>query len=133
MDTDYCSYLRAHLSHKLARLAMEEVECRRFGVDDGGHGAMFARSVIFYQGHGLLVAVSYSPGDSVSCFVGPEGANPQDYEEWPSLQGLVEMEVPFPDDPADPHGITAYIDQFPEDPDGMLDFVATKVAGLLAQ
>lgn len=128
MATDYCSYLRSHLTEKLLKLGLVEEGCRQFGQGFEGHGAMFAGSVIYFRGHGRLVAIDYSYGDGTSCFVGSDDLSPSTYKEWPSLWALLGMTGDLDDSDID--SVDAYLDQFPQEPDAMLDFVAEKLGQL---
>ena len=128
MATDYCSYLRSHLTEKLSKLGLTEEGCYQFGQDWQGHGAMFAGSVIYFRGHGRIVAVPFSVGDGASCFVGAAEATLSTYREWPSLWDLVGMTADLDDN--DIESLDAYLGQFPEGPDAMLAFVAEKLGQL---
>ena len=130
MATDYCDYLRSHLTEKLLKLGLVEDGCHQFGQDWEGHGAMFAGSVIYFRGHGRLVAIDYSFGDGTGCFVGSDDASPSTYKEWPSLWPLVGMTDDLDDNDAESVG--AYFDRFPEHPDAMLTFVAENLGQLFS-
>ena len=101
MATDYCSYLRSHLTEKLSKLGLTEEGCYQFGQDWQGHGAMF---------------------------VGAAEATLSTYREWPSLWDLVGMTADLDDN--DIESLDAYLGQFPEGPDAMLAFVAEKLGQL---
>ena len=125
MSTDYCSYLRSHLGEKLSKLGLVEAGCHQFGQDFEGHGKLFAGSVIYFRGPNRLVAIPYSAGDGVSCFVGDEQQDPSTYKSWTSLwvlTGMVEN-VDYDDDLSVLEGL----EQFPEGPDEMLALVAEKL------
>jgi hypothetical protein len=133
LSTDFCPYLRGRLGEKLSRLGLEETGCDRFGEDYRGHGAIYAGSVIFYRGHGLLIAIPCSTGDGVGCHVGSDGDDARNYENWPSLWSVLGMDSAFVEGTPSEEAVAAYVDQFPHDLDGMADFVADKLAELLAR
>jgi hypothetical protein len=122
--------LRSHLTEKLQKLGLAEDECHLFGQGFEGDGAMFAGSVIYYRGHGRIVAIDYSHGDGTGCFIGSDDASPLTYKEWPSLWVLLGM-ASDNDDDDDLGSVDAYLDQFPKGPDAMLAFVAEKLGQLL--
>ncbi len=128
MATDFCDYLRSHLTEKLLKLGLVEDGCQQFGQDWKGHGAMFAGSVIYFRGQGRFVAIDYSTGDGTGCFVGSSDNAPSTYKTWPSLWTLVGMTDQLDDN--DLESVGAYLDQFPDDPDAMLAFVAENLSQL---
>lgn len=143
MATDHCSYLRSRVTEKLSKLGLREERCDQFGDDVPGHGAMYAGSVVYFRGHGRLVAIIYSDGNGPSCFIGSDKANVDgasclisdnallsDHEDWSSLWDLVGMTNDFDGDNMD--SIGAYLDQFPARRDAMLDLIAEKVGQLLS-
>lgn len=92
---------------------------------------MFAGSVIYYRGHGRLVAIEYSYGDGTSCLIGRDDADPSTYESWTSLWDLSGMTNDLNED--DPESLDAYLEQFPShDPDAMLALVAEKLGEVIA-
>jgi hypothetical protein len=126
MTADHCPRLRAALSGRLARLGLVEAECRRFGGEGDGHGAMFAGSVAFYRGNGLTIAVASSAGGGVSCFVGGDGADLDTWHEWPSLWTLPGIGEDIAKEDA-----SAGAEPFARGFDAMIDGVAAALTRLL--
>ena len=135
MNWDFCADVRNRIGDRLSKLGLSEVECRQFGQELEGHGKMFADQVAYWRGQGRLIAISWSVGNGHSCWIGREGDDPATYREWTSLWVALKMDEGLDfesDDPEAMNQIDAYLDQFPENYDEMIDFIGGKLAELTA-
>ena len=133
--TDFCSYLRERVGERLSALGFQEAECRQFGQELTGHGQMFADQVAFYGRKGQLIAISYSPGNGPSCWVGHDGMDLAAHDQWPSLWHTLGMDAGVNlDDPteADWEWLGEWLDEMPDGLDANVDLIVMKLAELPA-
>jgi len=120
--TYWCSSLRNRIDTDLTAAGLVEANGRTFG-----QGSRKEEDVCFFRGHGKLIAICYSDRSGITCFVGPDEATPATYTSWPVLWSLVGMGL------ADDEDWGNFLQQFPEDDDGMIALIGAKLRELFCK
>jgi hypothetical protein len=120
--SDWCSSLRNQIDADLTEAGLVQVDCRTFG-----QGSRKEEEVCFFRGHGKLIAIPYSIRSGITCFVGPDGAAPATYASWPVLWPMVGMGL------ANDQDLGNFLEQFPEDDDGMVALIGAKLRELFCK
>lgn len=105
--SDFCEEVRALIGERLRAIGATHVRDTRSG------SGLDEKEVCLFSASGKLIAVTYSPRDGESCFIGEEGATESaHYETWDSLWHLLGQDKDLDFDK--PETVAAYINSFPK-------------------
>ena len=110
--------VRALIGEELRVIGATHIQDSRSGI------GMDEKEVCFFSVSNKIIAISYSPRDGATCFIGDaESPEFSQYETWNVLWRVLGMDKNLDFDI--PETVTEYLDKFPKGYDGLIKFIGT--------